>query len=159
MKLILSYDENENESVCKNDHTIILNSMWCMFVYNVCVYYIHMFIGSRLFFVSHNAKEHKCFCYWIINDSHWSSRWYQEELGEAVASRSPPHMIRKELVRLMDWKLSRGKFRPRLIQLSESNEESLVKSATEKGIKLAQAGKIEEAIEALGRFMAQISKA
>lgn len=59
----------------------------------------------------------------------------------------------------MDWKLSRGKFRPRLIQLSESNEESLVKSATEKGIKLAQAGKIEEAIEALGRFMAQISKA
>ncbi|XP_047485857.1 uncharacterized protein LOC125036941 [Penaeus chinensis] len=76
-------------------------------------------------------------------------KWYQEELGKAVASRSPPHMIRQELVRLMDWKLSRGKFRPRLIQLSESNEESLVKSATEKGIKLAQAGKIEEAIEAL----------
>lgn len=67
-------------------------------------------------------------------------------------ARSPPHMIRKELVRLMDWKLSRGKFRPRLIQYSESNEEALVKSATEKGIKLAQAGKIEEAIEAVGKF-------
>ncbi|XP_042874908.1 uncharacterized protein LOC122255034 [Penaeus japonicus] len=76
-------------------------------------------------------------------------KWYQEELGKTVMARSPPHMIRKELVRLMDWKLSRGKFRPRLIQYSESNEESLVKSATEKGIKLAQAGKIEEAIEAV----------
>ncbi|XP_064077657.1 uncharacterized protein LOC135195322 [Macrobrachium nipponense] len=76
-------------------------------------------------------------------------RWYQEELGKVAMSRSPPHITKEELVRLMKWKLSRGKFRPRLVQLADSNSEEIVKTASEKGIQLALKDKVKDAINEL----------
>lgn len=76
-------------------------------------------------------------------------KWYQDELGELARSRSPPHITSEELVRLMKWKLSRGKFRPRLIELAASNNEESVKNASKKGIQLALKNKVEDAISAL----------
>ena len=74
----------------------------------------------------------------------------QEELRLAVDSRSPPHLNQSELVRLVDWKLSRGKFRPRLYDLAGSNEKEEVMKATGKGLKLGAQGKVEDAIAAIG---------
>lgn len=74
----------------------------------------------------------------------------QEELQSTADSRTPPHITRAELVRLVEWKLSRGKFRPRLVDLAGSNKEEEVIKATEKGLKLGSKGKVEEAIAAIG---------
>lgn len=68
-------------------------------------------------------------------------------------SRKPPHITRDELVRLMDWKLTRGKFRPRLMELAGSNTNESVRSATKQGIQLATRSKIEDAIKALGMIL------
>lgn len=76
-------------------------------------------------------------------------KWYQEELGELAMSRSPPHITKEELVQLVKWKLSRGKFRPRLVQLAGSNSEELVKTASEKGIQLALKDEVKDAISEL----------
>ena len=46
-------------------------------------------------------------------------------------------MTHCELVKLMKWKLARGKFRPRLVQLVSSNEEIFVEQCTRSGIELA----------------------
>ncbi|KAK7075929.1 hypothetical protein SK128_024729 [Halocaridina rubra] len=76
-------------------------------------------------------------------------KWYQEDLEKLVRSRSPSHITRDELVRLMKWKLSRGKFRPRLVELAASNSNESVKDASAKGIRLALGNKVEDAINAL----------
>ncbi|XP_045599866.1 uncharacterized protein [Procambarus clarkii] len=76
-------------------------------------------------------------------------KWVQEELGQKALSRKPPHITLDELVRLMDWKLSRGKFRPRLLELAGSNSEESVKSASQKGIQYATKNKVTDAIESL----------
>lgn len=75
--------------------------------------------------------------------------WYQEKLGKLALSRAPPHITGDELVRLMKWKLARGKFRPRLVELASSNSEEVVRSASKKGIALASKKKVGEAINAL----------
>ena len=36
-------------------------------------------------------------------------KWYSEELPAAVAERRPPHLLPAELVKLVDWKLTRGR--------------------------------------------------
>ncbi|XP_071545235.1 uncharacterized protein [Panulirus ornatus] len=76
-------------------------------------------------------------------------KWYQEELGQVANSRKPPNITRDELVRLMDWKLSRGKFRPRLIELAGSNSNESVQNASMQGIELAKKSKIGDAVKAL----------
>ncbi|XP_068219443.1 uncharacterized protein [Palaemon carinicauda] len=76
-------------------------------------------------------------------------KWYQGELGKVAMARSPPHITKEELVRLMKWKLSRGKFRPRLVELAGSNSEELVKTASQKGIKLALKDKVKDAVKEL----------
>lgn len=76
-------------------------------------------------------------------------RWYQESLGEAVMSRSPPHLVLEELVRLMSWKLIRGKYRPNLLTLVKLNGEATVKSTTRDGIRAAQHNNLTTAITTL----------
>ncbi|KAG7153700.1 uncharacterized protein LOC121857152 [Homarus americanus] len=76
-------------------------------------------------------------------------KWYQDELGRDAQSRKPPYITRDELVRLMGWKLSRGKFRPRLMELAGSNSDESVQKASQQGIHLAQKDKIQDAIKAL----------
>ncbi|XP_027893059.1 uncharacterized protein LOC114156738 isoform X1 [Xiphophorus couchianus] len=51
---------------------------------------------------------------------------YQEELPALILSRPDKHITLSELKMLMEWKLTRGKFRPRLQQLAASNGEDAV---------------------------------
>lgn len=63
-------------------------------------------------------------------------RWYQEELPGLISSRSQRFVTLSELVKLMEWKLTRGKFRPRLQQLVESNSEDSVEKCSRKAFSL-----------------------
>ncbi|XP_015276367.1 PREDICTED: uncharacterized protein LOC107118524 [Gekko japonicus] len=63
-------------------------------------------------------------------------KWYQEELPAAIAERKERYLTREDLVKLMAWKLSRGKFRPRLQQLVATNSSEAVESCTGKAFGL-----------------------
>ncbi|XP_029933998.1 uncharacterized protein LOC115378023 [Myripristis murdjan] len=63
-------------------------------------------------------------------------KWYQEELPVAIGSRPDRHVTLSELVKLMEWKLTRGKFRPRLQQLVASNSEETVEKCSRKAFSL-----------------------
>ncbi|XP_012718559.2 uncharacterized protein zgc:112496 [Fundulus heteroclitus] len=63
-------------------------------------------------------------------------RWYQEELPALISSRPDKHLTLSELVKLMEWKLTRGKFRPRLQQLVASNAEATVQRCSRKAFSL-----------------------
>ncbi|KAK5850697.1 hypothetical protein PBY51_001552 [Eleginops maclovinus] len=63
-------------------------------------------------------------------------KWYQEELPTLISSRPDKHVTQPELVRLMEWKLTRGKFRPRLQQLVASNSEDTVERCSRKAFNL-----------------------
>lgn len=52
--------------------------------------------------------------------------WYRDELPGAIAARTPPHVTHNELVRLTRWKMSRGEWRARNLQLVEGNDPELV---------------------------------
>ncbi|TMS22660.1 hypothetical protein E3U43_012925 [Larimichthys crocea] len=63
-------------------------------------------------------------------------KWYQEELPTLILSRPDKHVTQPELVKLMEWKLTRGKFRPRLQQLVASNSEDTVEKCSRKAFSL-----------------------
>ncbi|XP_013863630.1 uncharacterized protein zgc:112496 isoform X2 [Austrofundulus limnaeus] len=63
-------------------------------------------------------------------------KWYQEDLPSLISSRPDKHVTQSELVKLMEWKLTRGKFRPRLQQLVASNGEDVVKKCSRKAFSL-----------------------
>ncbi|CAN1781310.1 hypothetical protein LINPERHAP1_LOCUS15396 [Linum perenne] len=63
--------------------------------------------------------------------------FYRVELPSSINRRNPnPHITTPELAKLMRWKLSRGKWRPRLLDFVSSLEEELVKSASGKAFEL-----------------------
>ena len=65
--------------------------------------------------------------------------WFQKELPSSIESRTDGlYLTQPELVKLMEWKLERGKFRPRLVQLAASNSEDFVKSCTKEGLEVAK---------------------
>ncbi|KAH0631808.1 hypothetical protein JD844_019635 [Phrynosoma platyrhinos] len=63
-------------------------------------------------------------------------KWYQEELPIAVGQREEKYLTQEELVKLMEWKLCRGKFRPRLQQLVATNSREMVEACTKKAYQL-----------------------
>ncbi|XP_069547591.1 uncharacterized protein [Brachyistius frenatus] len=63
-------------------------------------------------------------------------KWYQEELPTLISARLDKHVTLSELVKLMEWKLTRGKFRPRLQQLVASNSEDTVEECSRKAFNL-----------------------
>ncbi|XP_069840425.1 uncharacterized protein [Dendropsophus ebraccatus] len=63
-------------------------------------------------------------------------KWYQEELPARMAARSQKSLTLEELVKLMEWKLMRGKFRPRLKQMAASNSADMVESCTMRAFQL-----------------------
>ncbi|XP_008301907.1 uncharacterized protein LOC103373720 [Stegastes partitus] len=63
-------------------------------------------------------------------------KWYQQELPALISSRPDRHVTQSELVKLMEWKLTRGKFRPRLQQLVASNSEDTVEKCSRKAFSL-----------------------
>lgn len=63
-------------------------------------------------------------------------QWYQKELPASVLSRTDKYLTHDELVKLMEWKLTRGKFRPRLQQLVTSNPSETVEACTRRAFQL-----------------------
>ncbi|XP_072337853.1 uncharacterized protein [Scyliorhinus torazame] len=63
-------------------------------------------------------------------------KWYQEELPRAVSGRTEKYLTHAELVQLMEWKLTRGKFRPTLQQMVRSNSSDAVEACTRRAFKL-----------------------
>jgi hypothetical protein len=58
-------------------------------------------------------------------------RWYREELPAAIAKRSKPHVTHDELVRVTEWKMARGIWRPRNLALVRGNPpETVVQTST-----------------------------
>ena len=53
-------------------------------------------------------------------------RWYRDELPGLIAKRRPPHVTHAELVRLTEWKMARGIWRPRNLNLVRGNDPALV---------------------------------
>ena len=72
-------------------------------------------------------------------------RWYHEDLPGAIAARRPPHMLASELVKLVDWKMTRGKVRPRLLEFAKAHSDKTVRDATSVAIaRLGGAGGSDE---------------
>ncbi len=63
-------------------------------------------------------------------------RWYGTELPKAIAARRPRHVTLPELVKLTEWKMSRGKWRARNLVLVKGNAPDAVKAATAAGLAL-----------------------
>ncbi|XP_074135881.1 uncharacterized protein LOC141549818 isoform X2 [Sminthopsis crassicaudata] len=78
--------------------------------------------------------------------------WYQEELPVSIRERKDKYLTRDELVKLMEWKLTRGKFRPRLQNLVATNTEELVKQCTAAAFSLLP--NVEAAITELSQLKA-----
>jgi hypothetical protein len=64
-------------------------------------------------------------------------RWYRTELPEAIAARKPRYVTHPELVRLTEWKMSRGKWRARNLVLVKGNATETVKAVSAAGLALA----------------------
>lgn len=62
--------------------------------------------------------------------------FYRNQLPPVLHNRNPnPYITTTELSKLMQWKLTRGKWRPRLLDFVSSLDEAVVKSASEKAFK------------------------
>lgn len=60
---------------------------------------------------------------------------YQEQLPKTIQSRKDKHLVHEELVKVMKWKLMRGKYRPQLLDLVRINTELAVKSTSKKAFR------------------------
>ncbi|XP_021888819.1 uncharacterized protein LOC110807851 isoform X2 [Carica papaya] len=59
--------------------------------------------------------------------------FYREKLQSLIHRRNPnPYITTSELSQLMQWKLTRGKWRPRLLDFVSALDEELVKSSSQK---------------------------
>jgi hypothetical protein len=63
--------------------------------------------------------------------------WYHTELPGAIAARRPRHVTLPELIKLTEWKMSRGKWRAPNLILVKGNPAAEVKAATAEGLALA----------------------
>ena len=57
-------------------------------------------------------------------------RWYRTELPGAIAARKAPHVTHDELVRVTEWKMARGIFRPRNLVLVRGNPADVVEKTS-----------------------------
>jgi hypothetical protein len=57
-------------------------------------------------------------------------RWYRNELPTAIAGRRTPHVTHDELVRVTEWKMARGIFRPRNLVLVRGNPPATVEKTS-----------------------------
>eukprot|EP00238_Polyblepharides_amylifera_P010435 CAMPEP_0196595164 /NCGR_PEP_ID=MMETSP1081-20130531/80362_1 /TAXON_ID=36882 /ORGANISM="Pyramimonas amylifera, Strain CCMP720" /LENGTH=234 /DNA_ID=CAMNT_0041919657 /DNA_START=93 /DNA_END=797 /DNA_ORIENTATION=+ len=80
--------------------------------------------------------------------------WYCSVFPTSLASRSPPHVTHEELVKTMDWKLTRGKFRPRLLDFVKALSPEVVRETSERALRASQGdatgeGRVKAAVAAL----------
>ncbi|CAH3021343.1 unnamed protein product [Porites evermanni] len=78
--------------------------------------------------------------------------WFQNQLPQEINKRSEKFLTQEELIKLMEWKLMRGKFRPRLTQLVQTNDSETVKEVTSKAFKCLP--DIKQAISELTKLKA-----
>ncbi|GAX75059.1 hypothetical protein CEUSTIGMA_g2503.t1 [Chlamydomonas eustigma] len=63
-------------------------------------------------------------------------KWYLVDLPASIRARgSQASMSRDDLVKLVEWKLARGKWRPRLLDYAKQQEEAVLKDVTELAFK------------------------
>jgi hypothetical protein len=63
-------------------------------------------------------------------------RWYRTALPALIRARRPRHVTRAELIRLTEWKMSRGVWRAPNLVLVKGNPAADVKRATAEGLAL-----------------------
>lgn len=63
-------------------------------------------------------------------------RWYHRELPDAIAARRRPHVTLTELVRLAEWKMSRGVWRAPNLVLVRSNAPAVVQDVSAAALEL-----------------------
>jgi hypothetical protein len=56
--------------------------------------------------------------------------WYRDELPVIIAHRKTPHVTHAELVRVTEWKMTRGIWRARNLALVQGNDAGLVERAS-----------------------------
>ncbi|HYH78504.1 MAG TPA: hypothetical protein VEX86_01865 [Longimicrobium sp.] len=56
--------------------------------------------------------------------------WFRDELPGLIAARKTPHVTHAELVRLTEWKMARGIWRPRNLALVRGNDPALVEKTS-----------------------------
>mmetsp|Transcript_2765 Transcript_2765/g.6076 ORF Transcript_2765/g.6076 Transcript_2765/m.6076 type:complete len:500 (+) Transcript_2765:127-1626(+) len=65
--------------------------------------------------------------------------WFRTKLPKDLGARDPqPYLTREELVKLVDWKLTHGKWRPKLLEYAKDQDEKDVKEISEKALKALQ---------------------
>ena len=57
-------------------------------------------------------------------------RWYRDDLPAAIAARDRPHVTHAELVKVTEWKMARGIWRARNLQLVKGNAAAEVERAS-----------------------------
>ncbi len=77
-------------------------------------------------------------------------RWYRDELPGLIAARKRPHVTHAELVRVTEWKMARGIWRPRNLQLVRGNDADLVERTS--GDALAKIPHASEPIAILSKL-------
>lgn len=73
----------------------------------------------------------------------------QKELPSAIASRSPPHITSAEYSRVVQWKLKRGKWRPRLQAFADATTPCEVKEASQHAFSHLRNGQTKTALNTL----------
>lgn len=68
------------------------------------------------------------------------------DLGEAVAERETSHLKGNEYRRVIEWKLKRGKWRPRLQKFADQLDDNIIKSKSQSAFLSLKTGKLREAI-------------
>jgi hypothetical protein len=61
--------------------------------------------------------------------------WFWGSLGDAIRARDPNRLTAEELVRVVEWKLARGKFRPNLLKFAQAHTEATAGEATGEALK------------------------
>jgi hypothetical protein len=61
-------------------------------------------------------------------------RWYRRDLPGAISARQPAHVTLTELVRMSEWKMARGVWRARNLELVRSNAPENVLETTAKAL-------------------------
>ncbi|OQS02042.1 hypothetical protein THRCLA_21522 [Thraustotheca clavata] len=77
-------------------------------------------------------------------------KWYQRELPGLLQEQG--YITQAQLSKLMQWKLSKGKWRPRLQAFVDELKDSSVKEASKNGFDALKEGKIREAVAAISEL-------
>jgi hypothetical protein len=64
-------------------------------------------------------------------------RWYRQELPRLIAARDPAHITHDDLVRVTEWKMTRGAWRARNLVLVKSNDPKAVVETSAGALALA----------------------